>query len=138
MSTLPHDSGADEIDLFGTLLDYQQTEEFQVEVKTQIERQRMLNRPHSIRSARKYRANHPDLVLLRSQAEQHKPAIKNQQCNLCYWCGKRLRGKYDLDHITPLIKGGTNDLRNLCVCHPKCNKQKGSRTDLTPAIKKQS
>ena len=43
----------------------------------------------------------------------------------CYLCGKFVKfNSFEVEHKTPLSKGGTNDLSNLyCSCH-KCNKLK--------------
>ena len=41
----------------------------------------------------------------------------------CLFCGSTER--LEVDHIKPVSKGGTNDLRNLqCLCAP-CNRKKG-------------
>lgn len=45
----------------------------------------------------------------------------------CWWCGKVIKGKYHIDHRIPLIHGGSNDVRNLCIAHPVCNHSKGSK-----------
>lgn len=44
------------------------------------------------------------------------------------WCGASLLEKYDVDHITPLSRGGSNSPDNLqCLC-PSCNRSKGAKT----------
>lgn len=46
----------------------------------------------------------------------------------CYVCGKPVpRDKATLEHIIPLCKGGTNEMRNLSISHWKCNKNKGNK-----------
>lgn len=42
----------------------------------------------------------------------------------CAICGKRLGSKYDVDHITPIAKGGTNWPRNLQILCVTCNRRK--------------
>ena len=125
MSSLPHDPESD--DIFGHLLDYQQTEEFHQTVEAQQMKERVSRRPRDIRASRTYRQNHPDLVKLRKEAQQYKEVLFAGQSGVCRWCSKLMTGKYEVDHIKPLIKGGTNDIANLCVCHPKCNRSKGSK-----------
>lgn len=54
--------------------------------------------------------------------------IFSQQRGLCANCSASLvrsgRGKYHVDHIVPLAKGGSNDRYNLqCLC-PDCNMRK--------------
>ena len=62
-------------------------------------------------------------------------AIKHQlyaQRGRCFWCSVPLRGtQYQVDHVVPLARGGTNDLKNLvCTC-PHCNMSKGARLPYT-------
>jgi len=51
------------------------------------------------------------------------------QDGLCFYCGTdlALAGR-DLDHKTPLVRGGSNDPENLCWACPRCNGQKHTRT----------
>lgn len=43
---------------------------------------------------------------------------------ICWWCDKPIKGKYHIDHRIPLSRGGSNDARNLCITHVKCNAHK--------------
>lgn len=45
----------------------------------------------------------------------------------CACCGKKLDGKYHLDHIIPLTLGGTNTDDNVQLLLPKCNLRKGAK-----------
>jgi 5-methylcytosine-specific restriction endonuclease McrA len=45
----------------------------------------------------------------------------------CACCGKPLGGKYELDHIIPLARGGSNTDDNIQLLTPKCNRQKGAK-----------
>lgn len=133
MSSLPHDSESS--DIFSHLLDYQQTEDFQRDVAAQSEAEAQQRRDHYRKNAEsvkrggaKYRKNHPDLVKMREQAEKHKPLLYEQQQGLCAYCNQPLGDRYKIDHRIPLIKGGTNDLANLCVCHVHCNRKKHTKT----------
>jgi len=55
----------------------------------------------------------------------------------CWWCGKplkptvkwgeRTRIGYDIDHIVPVSRGGTNDPENLVLTCPSCNYSKGTK-----------
>lgn len=48
------------------------------------------------------------------------------QGSKCAYCRAKLAGKYQIDHIEPLIAGGSNDRANLqALCEP-CNKRKGA------------
>ena len=49
------------------------------------------------------------------------------QSGKCWHCGKQLKGKYEVDHLIPLDKGGTNWPNNIvCACR-KCNRSKGAK-----------
>lgn len=46
----------------------------------------------------------------------------------CYWCGKRIKdGKYHVDHVMPLSKGGSDGIENLVIACPTCNMSKGTK-----------
>lgn len=45
----------------------------------------------------------------------------------CWWCGKPIKSKYHIDHRIPITRNGSNDPRNLCLAHPKCNMSKGNK-----------
>jgi len=48
----------------------------------------------------------------------------------CYLCGKK--GAKTIDHIIPIIKGGTHDIKNLRPTHKICNKKKGNKIWILP------
>lgn len=45
----------------------------------------------------------------------------------CWWCEKIIKGRYHVDHRIPLSKGGSNDARNICITHVKCNLRKRNK-----------
>lgn len=45
----------------------------------------------------------------------------------CWWCGKKCRNKYHIDHRVPLSKGGTNWPDNLVITCSFCNLSKGNK-----------
>lgn len=45
----------------------------------------------------------------------------------CAYCGND-QGPFDIDHITPRSRGGTNDASNLACSCASCNRSKGART----------
>lgn len=64
------------------------------------------------------------LVLLKSFQPHHVHEQYARQGGRCFWCGQPLPDPYDVDHIVPLAKGGTNFPENICCsCHP-CNARK--------------
>lgn len=62
------------------------------------------------------------------------PAVKeeifNRSKGVCEICGKNLyKQNFQIDHILPLSRGGTNDPANLRAVHCNCNRLKGNFTD---------
>ena len=62
----------------------------------------------------------------------------------CHICGRIIEGEnFDVDHLTPRLLGGTDDLTNLAPAHPRCNRVKqavashvdvGKQFALSPAL----
>lgn len=48
----------------------------------------------------------------------------------CYLCGKS--GANTVDHVIPVIKGGTHKMKNLRPAHERCNKEKGHKIVVLP------
>lgn len=47
----------------------------------------------------------------------------------CYLCGLSLTfEEVQIEHIYPIIKGGTNTINNLAYIHPRCNRVKSGST----------
>ncbi len=46
----------------------------------------------------------------------------------CMYCGEPLNGEYDIEHIIPLSRGGTNSPENIGVACRHCNRSKGAKT----------
>lgn len=46
-------------------------------------------------------------------------------------CRKKLSDKYDVDHIIPLINGGSNDRKNIQIMCPSCNRCKGAKDPIS-------
>lgn len=45
----------------------------------------------------------------------------------CWWCGKKIKGKYEVDHRIPLARGGSDAPENLVIACQFCNRSKGAR-----------
>ena len=53
-----------------------------------------------------------------------------EQNRLCALCGDSLVfGQHERDHIIPISKGGGNELANIQLVHPWCNKRKSNKVD---------
>ena len=59
-----------------------------------------------------------------------KRKLMRRQNNTCVYCGhRRIASSMEIDHITPVVRGGSNDDSNLqVICRP-CNQRKGLQTD---------
>ena len=59
-----------------------------------------------------------------------KRDLMRRQSNTCPYCGARkIMRTMDIDHMTPVVRGGSNDLKNLQVTCKPCNQRKGMMTD---------
>lgn len=67
---------------------------------------------------------------LRNEAARLRHKVYRAYGGTCYICGEI--GASSIDHVIPLIKGGTNDLSNLRLVHEECNKMKGSDIYVLP------
>ena len=59
-----------------------------------------------------------------------KRKLMRRQNNTCAYCGhRRISSSMEIDHITPVVRGASNDESNLqVICRP-CNMRKGIQTD---------
>jgi hypothetical protein len=73
------------------------------------------------RSARRHRAGG-------SHTGEDVHRLYDEQGGRCFYCGKELNGKYDLDHKTPLSRGGTDWPENLCCACEWCHHRKEQMT----------
>lgn len=53
--------------------------------------------------------------------------IYDEQEGRCAYCGITLNGEFHLDHVKPLIHGGSNDPDNLACACADCNLSKGDK-----------
>lgn len=90
-------------------------------------------------ASRAYKAAHPDKVRTdnnRRRALVHRAggthtiadirAQLKRQKGRCYWCGEKVT-EYEVDHVIPLLHGGSNGPENLVIACPDCNRKKGTR-----------
>lgn len=113
--------------IWGSWLEYQQTDKFQAEVEAQLAKERAYYRPIGRKATQAYNQRNPTFTAMRADAAKHKDKLIQKQHNMCYLCGMPLDNTAEIDHIKPLIKRGTNNMRNLCVVHMRCNRTKAAK-----------
>lgn len=52
----------------------------------------------------------------------------DDQGGVCAYCEAPLFGTFDVDHMTPLSRAGSNEWWNIAVACPGCNRRKNART----------
>jgi 5-methylcytosine-specific restriction endonuclease McrA len=58
---------------------------------------------------------------------EFRARILRRETGRCFYCLRLLkRGKWTLDHIVPLARGGTDCADNLVACCARCNSSKGA------------
>lgn len=50
-----------------------------------------------------------------------------RQKGRCFYCDEKVGKKYHVDHVTPLVKKGSNGPENLVISCPTCNLSKGAQ-----------
>ena len=59
-----------------------------------------------------------------------KQELMKRQNNTCVYCGHRRTARlFEIDHIFPVVRGGSNDIENLQVICSPCNMRKGIQSD---------
>jgi len=66
----------------------------------------------------------PDEDGKRLVSDTTKKYVAAKQQWKCGLCQKMLDETYEVDHVTPLYKGGTNDISNLMAVDPICHRKK--------------
>lgn len=56
-----------------------------------------------------------------------KEDICNWESRVCGICNRIIEGKFDIDHIIPLSRGGEHKVPNLQLAHPTCNTKKHNK-----------
>jgi 5-methylcytosine-specific restriction endonuclease McrA len=77
-------------------------------------------------------------ALLRQNGGAYGPEdvvrLLNRQKGKCAFCLTPLADDYHIDHHIPLALGGSNDISNLRLLHPKCNLIKGAKHPIDHAL----
>lgn len=100
-----------------------------------------------VAAGRRWSKNHPEEVrALRRRRKDRERGAEGQftatdiariydaqkgRCALPH-CRRHLKGKYQIDHIVPLARGGSNWPRNIqLTCETNCNQKKGAKDPIT-------
>ncbi|MBF0333652.1 MAG: HNH endonuclease [Alphaproteobacteria bacterium] len=67
-------------------------------------------------------------MLTTAQLDALREQLRQTQCGKCYYCKAKLAGGGDIEHMTPLARGGTNMKRNLVLACFQCNREKHAKT----------
>jgi hypothetical protein len=115
---------AGEIGLFDWLLAYQQTDEFRAELTQYAAREaiRLMHvrvYGHNRRAALAHVDGKLAVIDVQAQVERQK--------RRCFYCRQKLPRRYDVDHVTPMSRGGRNTPDNIVVCCHSCNSRKGPK-----------
>jgi 5-methylcytosine-specific restriction endonuclease McrA len=123
---------------------YQQSAERRARVYESVKRRRQKNPSQHQAEVRRWQERYPEKYReLSAKSRTNRRARKlgapgkyttkdvreivGKQKGRCAGCGKRLGDKYEVDHIQPLSRGGSNDPSNLqALCTP-CNRHKSFR-----------
>lgn len=103
------------------------------------------NRDRIIEQSKQWRLDNPERRRLqaRLEASKRRAVIRSaegsytaddieqmylDQNGLCAYCECELSGEYEIDHVIPLSRGGHNDVTNIAVACPPCNRSKFTKT----------
>lgn len=114
--------------------------EHKEEIAERHRRNRKVNIEREQESSRRWQQANPDKVRaysrnrrakLRDADGEHTPEeileLYAGQDGKCWYCGVDVGDKYDVDHFIPLSKGGSNDIGNLRIACPTCNRTKHNK-----------
>jgi 5-methylcytosine-specific restriction endonuclease McrA len=67
-----------------------------------------------------------------SLPELLRQQVRDRAKNRCEYCLSHqdyIMGRLQIDHILPIVKGGTDDVNNLCLACELCNQSKWKQTE---------
>lgn len=77
---------------------------------------------------REYRANRRAREMNAFVEDIDRTVVWDRDRGVCYLCGLPAdRDTWHLDHVRPLVDGGTHSYDNVAVTHPSCNQSKGGK-----------
>lgn len=54
-------------------------------------------------------------------------AVIHRDKSTCRYCGRYLKQDIELDHVIPVVRGGSTNIANLVTACRPCNRRKGTR-----------
>ena len=115
---------------------YEQTEAYKKLKSERAKYYREKEHTQELDKARKLRYYYRKYSALRSTRIEGADAIsfedwkKLYSAETCYYCGAKVEGRNKtIDHKTPISRGGTNAVENLCICCQRCNSKKNNKTE---------
>lgn len=112
---------------------YEQTEKYKkskserAKKYRQSEKVQMLDR---VRKLRYYYRKYSNIKEAGKDFISYEDFEKLWNTDKCYYCGCEVKDRQKtIDHKTPISRGGTNAVENLCICCQKCNSRKRNKTE---------
>ena len=66
----------------------------------------------------------------RVSLEKYRSRLYTEQGRKCKYCGaSKRKANFQIDHVDPVVMGGSNDYDNLQLLCPPCNQRKGMQSD---------
>jgi 5-methylcytosine-specific restriction endonuclease McrA len=98
------------------------------------------HRPESVEARRDYMRRHPELPAIytsnyrarkRNAGGEHtwQDVLEKMEAQggLCQWCGRDYGPDYEVDHVVPVSRGGSNGAENIAVACFDCNRIKNAK-----------
>jgi 5-methylcytosine-specific restriction endonuclease McrA len=84
------------------------------------------NRDQVVRRAatRALRVQEAGAELSPSERREIKALLLSRQKNRCFYCGVAIDESSHLDHMTPVVQGGSSNISNLAMACSRCNDAK--------------
>lgn len=99
------------------------------------------HRAEDLERTRRWRKDNPQRVKLHSKTANHRRRARMRnakgsfttndvirllklQKGRCYWCDENCKKEYEIDHVIPLARGGSNYASNIVIACKSCNRSK--------------
>lgn len=96
------------------------------------------NKERKSATNKRWRENNPEKIRLNASARRVDGSgmrsvarlwdMYREQSGRCFYCEAALDGVFEVDHMTPVARGGNNEDSNLVLACFPCNRSKGTKT----------